>query len=67
MDVYRIYTEQIRKDEKRNACLEYVDVLVDGPFIKQLYTPDLQFKGSSNQRIIKKREFKKEISEIYFQ
>ena len=40
--MYTGYTlEQIRKDEKMKECLEYVDVLVDGPFIKQLYTSDL--------------------------
>lgn len=33
--------------------VELVDVLVDGPYIKDLYKPDLKFRGSSNQRIIR--------------
>lgn len=32
--------------------LKMVDILVDGPFIKDLHEPDLLFRGSSNQRII---------------
>lgn len=32
--------------------LQYVDVLVDGPFILSQRTLDLAFRGSSNQRII---------------
>lgn len=34
-------------DAVRNA-----DVVVDGPFVKQLHDPDLLFIGSSNQRLI---------------
>lgn len=30
----------------------YVDVIVDGPFIEELKDSDLLFRGSSNQRII---------------
>ena len=51
--LYTGYTiEQIRCDELRKKCLEYVDVLVDGRFVKELYDPKIKFRGSSNQRII---------------
>lgn len=32
--------------------LKYADVIVDGPFMKELHNPLLKFKGSSNQRVI---------------
>ena len=56
--LYTGYTlEQVREDKLRRKCLEYVDVLVDGRFVKELYDPNLKFRGSSNQRIIKKEYF----------
>ncbi|MEZ7897758.1 MAG: anaerobic ribonucleoside-triphosphate reductase activating protein [Flaviflexus sp.] len=45
--------EQLTHDtEDKQELLSLSDVLVDGPFIKQLYHHDLAFRGSSNQRII---------------
>lgn len=56
--MYTGYTlEEIKKDDLRKKCLKYVDVLVDGKFVKELYDPKIKFRGSSNQRIIKKEDF----------
>ena len=32
--------------------LIYIDILVDGPYIKELKKENLKYRGSSNQRII---------------
>lgn len=45
--------EEILEDSLRCPLLEFIDVLVDGRFIKALYDPTLSFRGSSNQRIIR--------------
>ncbi len=53
---YTGYTlEELQKDPLRNPLLDDIDVLVDGKFIKELYSPHLAFRGSTNQRIIKLR------------
>lgn len=39
-------------DPTAKAMLYLIDVLVDGKFVEELKSPDLIFRGSSNQRII---------------
>lgn len=40
------------RDLKHKEILNYVDVLVDGQYQSELYSPLLHWKGSSNQRVI---------------
>ena len=44
------------RTEVTDEFLSYIDVLVDGPFIEELKDISLQFRGSSNQRILRLRQ-----------
>ena len=51
--LYTGYTwEQINANEKLQQALQYIDVLVDGRFELDKRDTHLQFRGSSNQRLI---------------
>lgn len=51
--VYTGYTiEKIIQTRYLSRMLPYIDVLVDGPFVKELRNTELAFRGSENQRII---------------
>lgn len=50
------------------SVLEYIDGVVDGKFVKDLYSPELIGRGSSNQRtFIKMNNEWKEVDNIYDQ
>lgn len=44
--------EEIQASPLLMQALEYVDTIVEGRFVQSLRDTDLQFRGSSNQRII---------------
>lgn len=47
-----LYTGDVYENVKDLSLLQYVDVLVDGPFILAKKNIMLKFRGSENQRII---------------
>lgn len=55
---YTGYTfEEILKDERLRELLLYTDILIDGKFDITKKSLDLQFRGSSNQRIIDVKKY----------
>lgn len=55
--IYSGFTiEEITRNKQMLELLSYCDVLVDGKYVEDLYSPKLKFRGSSNQRIIKINE-----------
>ena len=48
----------VQKAEVREL-LDLTDILIDGPFVKELRDLTLQFRGSSNQRVIDMNETRK--------
>lgn len=51
--------EEIREDPNLSKLLQYIDVLVDGPYVEALRNTDLPFRGSTNQRIIAIKKYLK--------
>lgn len=51
---YTGYTLEELKASGKEEILKYIDVLVDGRYIDELRDLNLEFRGSSNQRILYK-------------
>ncbi len=55
-----LWTGYKYEDILNKNILNYIDVLVDGQFISELHSPNLKWKGSSNQRVIDVKKTLKE-------
>ncbi len=50
---YSGYTfDKLTADPMRRELLQYLDAVVDGPFVQARHSMELDFRGSANQRII---------------
>lgn len=47
-----VWEKLIEEKDKYFGLLKNIDILIDGPFVEELKSYDLLFRGSSNQRII---------------
>lgn len=53
---YTLEQLQERNDEVTNETLKKIDVLVDGRFVEARKNPEIKFRGSDNQRLLKVQE-----------
>ncbi len=51
-----LYTGYLWEYVKTREIVRYIDVLVDGPYVKQLRDTKLYWRGSANQRVIDVKE-----------
>ena len=47
-----LYTGYLWEYVKAREIVNYIDVLIDGPYVKQLRDTKLHWRGSANQRVI---------------
>lgn len=55
-----LYTGLLYEKIKENPILDFVDVVVDGPYIDEKRNISLKYRGSENQRVIDVKQTKKE-------
>ena len=51
-----LYTGYLWEYVKAREIVNYIDVLIDGPYVKQLRDTKLHWRGSANQRVIDVKE-----------
>lgn len=51
-----LWTGYLWEEIKDLEVIKYIDVLIDGPFIEELKSKNLKWKGSTNQRVIDVQE-----------
>lgn len=63
-----VYTGYLYEEIKNLRVMQFVDVLIDGPFITTQKNLNLAFRGSSNQRIIDvvQSRLTGKIAELYY-
>ena len=54
--------EELLADDTAKEIFDYIDYVVDGPFVEEMKDLSLRFCGSSNQRILKLHPLLEEIS-----
>ena len=65
--LYSGYTfEQLQQSQIAMCVLEYIDVLVDGPYIEEQRDISLPWRGSANQRVIAVKETLKQGEVVIF-
>jgi anaerobic ribonucleoside-triphosphate reductase activating protein len=65
--VYTGYTlERLPKVPSALEFLEHIDILIDGPFVLEKKALTLPFRGSANQRILKRKDIENFLRDFRF-